>query len=253
MPDEIQITLLGNTGILVTWGGVRLLVDGLYRPEDYPFSQVPEPLRENLLTGQAPLGEIHYLLFTHTHPDHFHAGDLSRYLAATPVRGLFLPRPSGGQETARISPRTPLFPLVSPVGGVGVFSPEPGIKVTAFNTGHMGGQYRDMDNYCLLLRLGNRRLLITADADFRPDIFALAAEAAPLDAVVVNPLFYQHRLGQAIINDLLRPKALLLYHIPFDGDDTTGLRTMAERQQRRGHDLPYAVHALTEPAQTLRL
>lgn len=252
MPDEIQITLLGNTGILITWGGVRLLVDGIYRPEDYPFSQVPEPLRENLLTGQAPLGEIHYLLFTHRHPDHFHAGDLSRYLAAAPVRGLFLPQPSGGQETVRLSPRTPLFPFSSPVGSAEVFSPEPGIKVTAFNTGHMGEQHRDMDNYCLLLCLGNRRLLITADADFCPDLFALAAVDAP-DAVVVNPLFYQQRLGQEIINGLLRPKALLLYHIPFDGEDGTGLRIMAERQQRRGHDLPYAVHTLTEPLQTLQL
>ena len=87
MSDEIQVTLVANAGILLSFRGRKLLIDGLFRAEDTPFSCIPAKTLEKLLNGYPPYDDIDYLLFTHYHTDHFSPEITRSYLEAARRKG----------------------------------------------------------------------------------------------------------------------------------------------------------------------
>ena len=73
MSEALRVTLLANAGLLLEYEGTTLLIDGIFHSRDVPFSSLPQDVWQKLLRGDAPFGNIDYLLFTHHHPDHFSA------------------------------------------------------------------------------------------------------------------------------------------------------------------------------------
>ncbi|MFZ5974544.1 MAG: MBL fold metallo-hydrolase [Bacillota bacterium] len=259
---EIRATLLATAGVIVETVGIRLMIDGLFGKDGHPFSVVPQPLMDNLLQGFEPFGTIDYLLFTHLHPDHFGSGEAIAYLRDNTVRGVFLPvdeseeklrRAGNGLRQWMDAHNVPFRPLSMPIGSHGRYDMEPGVALTTFNTGHMGPQYAHISNYCLLLTLGGKTLLFTGDADFLDDSFAGALNGCKVDAVFINPLFYQNPRGRAILDTVIRPRQVILYHIPFEEDDAFMMRPMVRYQMGRYKSDTYTVTALTEPNQQVVL
>lgn len=259
---EVRITFLATAGVVLEYGGTRIMVDGLIDGNGHPFSTVPQPLKDDLLFGFEPLGTIDYLLFTHLHPDHFDSEQAITYLKNNTVKSVLLPveesKEKLRQKGARLqhwmqAHHVPFMLPELPVGNHGRYALDGGISVTAFNTGHMGEHYASVSNYCLLLHLGGKTLLFTGDADFHEDGFALALSGQQVDAVFINPLFYQSPAGRDILDRIIRPRQVVLYHIPFQEDDTLMLRPMVRWQTKRYANDRYTVIALTEPGQELVL
>ncbi|MBN2009001.1 VCBS repeat-containing protein [candidate division KSB1 bacterium] len=71
---KVDITFIGNEGFLITGVNGRVLIDGIY---NQGYGQYPVPSTEVLTQERnaiAPFDHLTALLFTHQHPDHFHAG-----------------------------------------------------------------------------------------------------------------------------------------------------------------------------------
>lgn len=235
MADFIDITLVANAGVLVEHGGTGLLVDGIHRQDGHPFSMVSESDLELMRLGGEPFANLDYLLFTHEHPDHFTAPLVLEHVRQRPVRGMFLPdEEQGSAELGR---------LFGHVREQGIFfrslNMEPGqarhfalgydLMVTAICARHMGPQYQDIRNYCFLLSLGGMNVLFTGDGDHVAQYYELALRNVALDAVFVNPIFYHNPAGQVIINEIFRPRQVVVYHMPFAGEDTLNLEFMVGR------------------------
>lgn len=259
MADFIDITLVANAGVLVEYDGRGLLVDGIHQEEGHPFTRVPETTLARMQQRHPPFADLHYLLFTHEHPDHFTPELVRRQVDCAPPDGLFLP----GEQDA--SPA--LTGLLAHLRSAGISHRRLGLapgqtrrfmlgdelSVTAIGTRHMGPQYQHVSNDCFLLHLGDLRVLLTGDADHVPAYYQDATWDGPLDAVFVNPIFFHHPDGQAIINDILEPRHVVIYHMPDAATDTMHFDYMVRRDMEK-YALPNRqVHVLRQEGQHLRL
>jgi L-ascorbate metabolism protein UlaG (beta-lactamase superfamily) len=107
------------------------------------------------------------------------------------------------------------------------------LTVTAIGAPHMGPQYAAVKHHCFLLTIAGKHLLFTGDADHVPEYFVPALNGINPDVVFVNPLFYHHANGRKIINEIFRPRTVVIYHMPFAKDDTTQLSHVVERDIKR--------------------
>lgn len=262
MPDSARIVLLANCGILIRYKGLNILVDGLYSDRNHSFSTLPSSLKRGLLAGTTAAGDIHYLLFTHLHPDHFGRRITKEFLLKNRVRGILLPQDHSNEWMTRRSDdmhqwmdehNQPVQYMDFPRGKSQRFVLEPGFEVTAFNTGHQGEHMFHNANYVLLIRLGKINILVTGDAWYSDKIFEQVLDGIKVDAMLINPLFYQNKTGVAIVNEIIQPRVLVLYHIPFDGNDKYRIRRLSEHQLRRHQHEPYPIVALSEYLQVLEV
>jgi len=257
--DFIDITLVANAGVLVEHAGRGLLVDGIHHEEGHPFSKVPESDLERMRDRSAPFANLEYLLFSHEHPDHFTPGRVQELVQSGRTKGLFLPdEPAGTPALSR---------LLDQLRRQGVahrrFSLEPGrsrhftlgydLMVTAIGTRHMGPQYQDVRNHCYLLSLGGLRVLFTADGDHVAEYYESALRGVSLDAVFVNPIFFHHPDGQAIIDDIFKPRHVIIYHLPFAPDDTMNFSYMVGRDMEKYARTDRETHVFDTANQRLRL
>lgn len=233
--DCIEIRLVANAGVLVRGQHAGVLVDGLHHEDGHPFGKVSPSDMERMRSGAAPFDRLDYLLFTHEHPDHFTPGMVLDHIARRPAKGVFLPRPVAGSSSLALLLKAlhdrgiPSWPLSLDPGEMRVMQPEPGLRITAIGTRHMGPQFQDVPNDCFLVEMDGANLLFTGDADPVEDYYAGALGDAPLDAVFVNPIFYHSPQGQGVINDIFRPREVVIYHLPPKDADPMHLHFSVQR------------------------
>ncbi|WP_338669679.1 MBL fold metallo-hydrolase [Pseudodesulfovibrio methanolicus] len=254
MSDCIDIDLVANAGVLVRGGGLGLLVDGMHDQDGHPFSRVGADDMARMGRGEGLFARLDYLLFTHEHPDHFTPDLVIEHLERRPVKGVFLPAPAKDPEgrdrlvRALEERGVPHWTMGPEPGHTRTVSPEPGLAVTAIGTRHMGKQFRDVRNDCLLVSLAGMHLLFTGDADHVPEYYEEALRGVDLDAVFVNPIFYHNPTGQAIIDDVFRPLEVVIYHMPAPGKDPFHLAFTVKRALERYARPDMPVHVLDAAA-----
>ncbi|BCS87971.1 hypothetical protein PSDVSF_12130 [Pseudodesulfovibrio sediminis] len=257
--EYISITLVANAGVCIECDGVGLLVDGIHNEGGHPFSRVSEADMERMRQGIVPFTHLDYLLFTHEHPDHFTPQYVLGHILNRPVKGLFLPSETDG------SPNLALLldrvrELAIPYWTLGL---EPGTKqrfeladdviVTAIGARHMGPQYATIRNDCFLLTVKGMNLLFTGDADHVAEYYAAALTDVTVDVAFVNPIFYNNKQGQQIINEIFRPRDVVIYHMPFAEDDTMHFSSLVRRDVKRYARPGMQTHVLSEANQALAL
>lgn len=236
--DEIRITLLANAGVLIQWRETRILVDGIHRNTHAPFSGLSQQVFSDLLRGANGLGGIQHLLYTHGHIDHFTAEENVRYLRQHPAWTLMLP------EQVLLEHPDFLEQVTAHCGdiqrlrtgqAVTTCDLTEHVRVQAIHTAHAGREFSSVQHVCYLLRLGDRSLLLLSDsACSRESFSSLGSE--PIDGVLANPLFLNQSEGRLILSEILCPAKLIVYHIPFRGEDTIGFRRMVERDVKKYKD-----------------
>jgi len=239
MRDTITITLIANTGVLVEYGDVGMLVDGIHHEPGHVFSKVCKKDLLHMRLGTDVFEHLDYLLFSHEHPDHFSPGFVERHLQFRSVQGIFLPDPAHGSPSLKFLANQIQAQAIShrildlQPGEAAQFPLVDDLTVTAIGAPHMGPQYAAVKHHCFLLTIAGKHLLFTGDADHIPEYFVPALNGINPDVVFVNPLFYHHANGRKIINEIFRPRTVVIYHMPFAKDDTTQLSHVVERDIKR--------------------
>jgi len=258
MSDCVKITLVANAGVLVEHNGVGLLIDGIHHETGHPFSKVST---KDLLAIEQRAGiftNLEYLLFTHEHPDHFTPQIVANHLQFKTVKGLFLP-PAKNDSSYLASlfkqlrdNEIPHWTLGLAPGKMRRFALADNLIITAIGARHMGPQYATIHNDCFLLTLSDRNLLFTGDADHVLEYFENSLREVTLDAVFVNPIFYNNRAGQKIINEVFCPSNVVIYHMPFEQDDTMHFSSLVKRDiQRYGDKEGVQTHVLCHEKDTI--
>lgn len=84
-------------------------------------------------------------------------------------------------------------------------------------------------------------MFIIGDADFRSEYFEKMLHDAKIDIAFVNPLFINNKKGREVINNVIKPKYLVIYHIPFKNDDKIEFRKLVSHDiMKYNDDLPPA-------------
>ncbi|HUT07310.1 MAG TPA: MBL fold metallo-hydrolase [Candidatus Latescibacteria bacterium] len=220
--EPLQLTFIANSGVLVSSGDQKVLIDALFDKPN-PEYRAPSPeVLDRIMRGEAPFDGIDLVLVTHNHPDHFDAGLAARYMETVPGPILLAPADAVAElrkaavDWARIEPRVVLFDLK--IGEKAERSLKQ-VPVTAFRTLH-GKQEAPM-NIMFLFELGGWRIFHEGDSpgnvdDYRG--FGLGSDA--VDLALVHYWFPLEPNCARFLQDVLKPGHVALTHLPIrlEGD-----------------------------------
>lgn len=257
MNDLISVTLIANAGLLIQGKNHGFLIDGIHHDKNQPFSVVQKEKLNQMINGSGQYKDVEYILYTHCHSDHFSEKYTKAYLGNNHVKALFIPKTyldgHGDFKEDSSNQNTQLVNLQGGLGELITYESQDEINIMAFKSFHLGEEYKEEDHYCFLLNIGHKNILITSDADYDALTFMSALEDIKIHVMVVNPLFYNHKAGREIIYNLIRPKEIIIYHIPFEEDDRYKLRRLTKRDMDKHHGQLGKVTALTEEDQIIHL
>ena len=250
--QSVTVRLVANSGVLVTWGAFRILVDAIYGKNRY-FSPPQKEIQKAVFGLSSVYQNVDVLLVTHRHTDHFDAAYVDEYAQNNSVMGVYVPTASGDSGSF-LEDQRPL-PKAAARGVLHEICPESKVQeriflgvdcaATFLRTRHLDGDsYSAIHHYSILLEIGGCRILFAADADRNDENRQQFAALGHLDAVFVTPLFFSDLHSQRFLAETC-PGQTVLYHIPFAQDDVSGLRSLADRELSRNHGFPLSV--LMEP------
>lgn len=207
----LQITYLGNEGVLITCGAQKVLVDALFRDSLDDYARHSADVQEKLETGKPPFDGIALALATHFHLDHWDAGAISQFLKSNPA-ALFISTP---QATAMLpgSQRKQVRTVWPEEDGSEEID-RSGIRISAFRLQHGNTQ-----NLGYRISVCGRTLFHLGDAQGSQEDFATLRKLGAPDFALV-PYWW---LLDTRSNDFLRqqwiPQHIVALHIPIHGDE----------------------------------
>ena len=225
MEQKSYAVLVSNAGVVVVHKGVRILLDGLYKDLGKNFTDLPEWAWKLMKKGKGELANVDYLLFSHSHYDHYYSPYFNEYMAANEVKGICFPPidETTGLPEAVAEYTDKVIHLDKNNEAI----LDQGIELKVFTTRHVDKQYYDVPNQCFRLNLSGIKLAFLSDVDYYEEAFA--EEDFTADIAFVTPIFYNHPKGRRILRDIMKVKETIIYHLPSPEDDRFMYFKMAQR------------------------
>ncbi len=229
---SIQVALSANAGVCVQIGKRRIWVDALHQQKQDGFSAVSPQLYDAVMKSEA-FAAPEFICVTHCHPDHY-----SREMAEAASRcwsdaALCIPQPEFDEQILVAEER---FAVDSD-----------GLVLEFIRLPHEGAQYADVKHYGILIRAEGKTVLIAGDCETASPVLEKALAGSSIDLAILNFPWVTLTKGRAFLTRVLKPKKVLLCHLPFEEDDINGFRGSA---QRTAQLLDMDIRLLTEPLQT---
>ena len=227
------VTLSGNAGAVLELNLVRIWLDLLHTQKTENFSTVGPELQRRMLQCEA-FAHPDLIFFTHCHPDHYSRTLTGQALKLWPDAKLVLPQ----QEFAR------QITLSRPVERLDL----PGCSVRFGRLPHEGAQYAGVPHYGCVIEAGGFTALIAGDCEVASPLLAQLIGDTPIDLALLDFPWVTLRKGREFLEREIRPRHLLVFHLPFAGDDRAGYRAAAARMIGRLEGIP-DVRLLQDPLQ----
>lgn len=230
MKEKGYAILVSNAAVVVAYKGIRILLDGLYKDLGNNFTELPDWEWKLMQQGKGDLANVDYLLFSHSHYDHYYSPYFFEYLKANEVKGFCMPpvdETPGLREALELTQDKQIQFNQNNDAQL-----EQGIVLKHFDVRHVDAQFYGITNQCFLLTIGDTRLAFLSDGDYHEEAFEKAKDLK-VDIVFVTPIFYNNAKGRKIIRDVLEAKTIVIYHLPSIEDDRFMYYKMAERDAQK--------------------
>jgi L-ascorbate metabolism protein UlaG (beta-lactamase superfamily) len=221
--DGLRITYLANEGVLLESSGVRVIIDGLHRPNDLGYAVLAERDREALETAVPPWEGIDLVLVSHMHRDHFHAEAVGSYLAKAPGARLVTSEEVAGLVESGFPDWPGIRDRVTPVAwsvGRKETREAGGAKVTFVGLSHGGGQVATVQNFGHIIEIGRWRVFHAGDAVPSVENFALSGLAeAKIDVALLPSWHLGSDEAWAVVKQHIAPRRIGVIHVaPHEAD-----------------------------------
>ena len=223
----LQVTLTANAGVILRSQNRCILIDALHNEQTQDFSSVSDAELgqiEDLLRDKHP----DMALATHRHPDHCSEGLIRRF--------------------SKLWPDTEfLFPEDFPKGRL--HSCLNDIQLTSMSLIHEGKGFENTDQRGYCITLEGITVLHAGDCALSAgqEIIELT-EGRTIDIAIMNFPWITLSAGRAFLENTLKPKHLLVVHVPFEDQDKYGYRK-AVFKAAEAVRLP-DVRVMSQPMQT---
>jgi len=231
---KCRITLIANCGVMIECNGTKIFSDALHRKKTINFSTVDEE-RQRRMISSPKFHNADAMIFTHKHADHYSHFLISQAIKLTPGIKLISPVNEFEGQTVLEGQHQHI--------DFGKFSAD-FVKLQ-----HDGPQYADVPNYGYLLDIGGFTVFNCGDAMLCEKHLPDFLEGRKVDLALMNFPWLTLRKGREFIEQVIKPKHLMFFHIPFEQDNISGYREACFKS------LPLMkgvedVRLLTEPFQT---
>lgn len=231
--EHCSVTFCANAGFSLQLRGKRILVDALHNRKVPRFSPLSPEIWADMQAHPA-FSNPDLIFFTHCHDDHFSAELTDQARKLWPSATLVLPEQ---QFTGQYL-----------LCGREVKFTADGITLTFIRLTHEGEEYANVPHYGLLLETDSARILIAADCKVANPQLTPFLEHKRIDLAILEFPWLTLYAGKRYVDEIIRPRHLLINHIPFVQDDISGYRDAAIHTARQysGAD----TRLLLEPLQT---
>lgn len=230
MEDKNYAILVSNAGVIVVHKGIRILIDGLYKDLGGNFTQLPDWAWKTMQQGKGELGNVDYLLFTHSHFDHYYAPYVDTYLENNQVQGILFPPVDDTKGLAEQAEQYKHLAISLDTKGEAIIGDD--VKMKVFTTRHVDKKYHHVPTQCIRLEVAGKKLVFLSDADFSAEAFAECKEFQA-DIAFVTPIFYNNASGREILRKMMGVKTIVVYHLPSPEDDRFMYYKMAFQDVKR--------------------
>lgn len=229
--SHCTVTLSANAGGALALGPARIWYDAMHQQKVPGFSTISAQLMTALEQTRA-FYDPDLILCSHCHPDHCSVPLLEAAHALWPRAKLLLPE-------ARLPGQLLLEgPCRMELAGLELrFAPLP----------HEGAQYAGVANYGCILRSGDFRVLLAGDCAVASPALEDFVNGEPIDLAVLNFPWLTLPRGRSAV-EAIRPRHLLIWHLPFQADDRWGYRIAARRAADKLPSVP-DIRLLLDPLQ----
>jgi L-ascorbate metabolism protein UlaG (beta-lactamase superfamily) len=220
---RLEITSLANAGFLLHAGEYSVLIDAFVKEPYKEYEALPTDVFKKMANGEAPFDGYVLALVSHNHPDHFQPLAAKRFLTSNPTSAMLAspqvvetmrPGDKGDKEAFRkIRNQVREVPVKK---GEAKILKHQGMTVEMMLLAHGGEQNRGIvQNYGHLITIGGFNVLHIGDADMDPAIFEPYRFAErEIDLALIPCWFFANETGVRIVDELIRPKAVVACHVP---------------------------------------
>lgn len=236
---ENDITLIANAGVLIRHRGIKILIDALHTKPTQRFSTPSEQMLDMIINGEGIFEGIDFLLITHGHLDHYNKDAVDAFVKTHPA-------------TRIITPTTDLDPSES----ITTITEKKGIlsfgktSISYRRLMHDGKKYADYPNYGFIVDIDGLKICLFGDATFdRPNVDKLIGKNQ-IDIALMNFPFVNLRRGHEMITEIVKPRRIIVFHLPYEKDDNSGFIQGTLRAASKASDLPPITVLYREMEQT---
>ncbi len=245
----------GNAGIVIYIEGkehAAVGFDVFARDADGVYADTPEAIRQELLR-EIREKRLRTLVFTHEHADHFCPEDVAEALDMNPELRII-----STEETIRriraLHPETGRLTAVAAAGKKYRVVDLPDMRLTLYNSMHMGERYADVQNLACLMEINGKHVMLPGDAAPEKLLYERAAAWSQDIDWLIGPFpLVGLPSSRRLILQNLKLGHILALHLPRPERDTEGWRENALHICETADDgLPMPLFA-EEPGKLYRL
>ena len=219
-PPRVELTYLGNEGVLIAVGDQQVAIDALHRefPREPYYEHLPQSQLEKLETAAPPFDRIRVHLTTHIHADHFHAESVSRFLGKS--RGeVVVPREALGQlcrgPDAGPCSASPRLHVHQQNWGAEKDLSFGELRVTVLDLPHSKGARTMVTNLGYLVSMGGKRFLHVGDAEMSREAFArFRLPERKIDVAFIPFWYLLSEEGRRLVRENIGAARLVAFHVP---------------------------------------
>ena len=214
----ISITFLANEGVMLSSGGKKVLIDGLFLKYGPEFAVPADSTLDALRRARPPFDAVDLILATHRHGDHFHPTPVAAHMHANP-RATFLTSKQVIDSLRRHAPARdlPASRLLERTTAPGTRRREVvnGIAVELLGIPHGGGwRSRGLEHLAYVVELGGRRVLHVGDANLSDDVLSpFRLDTARIDVALLPTWVITSENGRRLIERWIRPRQVVAIHV----------------------------------------
>lgn len=199
----MTITCTVNAGLSIACGSLKMLVDPFPTERVGVFSSLTGDMLAQAL--DAPAFQAPDLVFiTHTHRDHYNAAVMQRFLTRWPAARIIMPDNPFPQGLLLNAPCTLRWN---------------GARLRFFPLTHQGAEYTGTAHFGLLLTLDGTTLLLVGDGIVAGESLAGILAEETVDIAVLPFPWVSLQRGVAFVDRVIRPKHILVNHLPLPASD----------------------------------
>ncbi len=204
-----KFAFTSNAGLAINFPSSIIWVDAIHDIKAPTYSTVTPDIREQVFGDPDYIGEYQQgpdaLVFSHCHIDHF-TSDIVRYAKSRfPRTKVYLPEK--------------YFPDEIYVHGDTMDVNVKDVSLKFIKTFHCTKRHHNKTHYSLLMNDGNINIFMPMDSSTTDPAMHYYAVDTDIDVAIVDFVWTLLQKGRDVILNDIKPKHLLLYHLPFERDD----------------------------------
>lgn len=233
-----KFAFTSNAGLAVTFPSALIWIDAIHDIKAPTYSTVTPEIWSKMQQDPDYVGSSMQgpdaMAFSHCHIDHFTSGIVREAMDKWPDSKVILPEK--------------YFPNEVYVSGDAMDLNVSGVDLKFIKTHHCTKRHHNKTHYSMLMNDGHANIFMPMDSSTSDAAMSYCAVNNDIDIAVIDFVWVLLQKGRDVIEHDVRPKHLLIYHLPFAADDPHDWRSQTEEAAKLLTSVP-DVRILKDPFQ----